>query len=158
MIYSKTCEYAIRALSYLSSGKGERFCLIPEISRATGVPHFYIAKIFQGLVRAGILKSRRGPSGGFAFERDPASVSLFEIVQAVDDISLLADACVMGLDQCSAVNACPLHAVWEEARKNVLASLRKTVITKVRKKMGRLEFRGLDRCRLKATAELKGVS
>ncbi len=71
MIYSKTCEYAIRALAYMADHRDEEMCMIPRISEDTGVPQAYIAKIFQGLVRHGILSSRRGPAGGFSFSRDP---------------------------------------------------------------------------------------
>ena len=69
MIYSKTCEYAIRALAYLAEKKEKSFRMIPEISAKTGVPKFYIAKIFQSLVRSNILASQRGPTGGFSFKK-----------------------------------------------------------------------------------------
>lgn len=152
MIYSKTCEYAIRALAYLTTKKEKDFCMIPDISSGTGVPKSYLAKIFQSLVKNNILTSRQGPGGGFSFKRNPDKVTLFEIVQAVDHTSPLASDCIMGLDQCSAVNACPLHFVWTKAKEEILNTLRKTTLRQMRKKTTRLHFKELNRSRLLMTA------
>ncbi len=152
MIYSKTCEYAIRALAYLAKNKRKSFSMIPEISRQTGVPKFYIAKIFQSLVKSSILTSQRGPAGGFSFKKNPDTLTLFEIIRAVDHISPLASDCVMGLDQCAAANACPLHFVWAKAKEEILCMLRKTTLHQMRKKTTRLHFRELNRSRLLMTA------
>ena len=157
MIYSKTCEYAIRALAYLAK-RGPAFSMIPEISRKTGVPQPYIAKIFQGLVRTGILESQRGPSGGFVFKRRPETVSLLEIVEAIDDLSPLTEECVMGLDRCSRANACPLHFVWSKAKENILETLRGATLKQMTKKIARLRFRKLKRSKLQMTLALRSAA
>jgi Rrf2 family protein len=158
MIYSKTCEYAIRALSYLASKNGQGFAMIPEISRETGVPKPYIAKIFQCLVRTGILESQRGPSGGFVFKRRPETVSLLEIVEAIDDVSPLMRECVMGLDRCSARNACPLHFAWSKAKENILETLKNATLKPMTKKITKLRFRKLKRSRLQMTLALRSAA
>ena len=94
MIYSKTCEYAIRALSYVAAKKEGPLVMIPEISRKAGVPRSYLAKIFQCLVKDNLLISRRGPDGGFTMKKDPREISLLQIVRAVDDITIMQQ-CVM---------------------------------------------------------------
>jgi len=159
MIYSKTCEYALRALSYLASKeRGAALTMIPEVSRKTGVPAPYIAKIFQSLVRSGILESQRGPTGGFAFKRPPETISLFEIVQTIDDVSPLVSQCVMGLDACSSANACPLHVVWARTKNKVLDTLRCTTLSQMRKKIGKLRFREFTRPRLQMKLGLTKVA
>lgn len=148
MIYSKSCEYAIRALAYLAGRPENKRSMISVISIETGIPGAYLAKIFQLLVRNGILKSERGANGGVAFMRPPETVSLFEVMEAVDDTSALATECVMGLDRCSAVNSCPLHVVWSRAKENIMQNLKNLSIKGITKKIGRLEFRKLKRSRL----------
>lgn len=148
MIYSKTCEYALRALSYLASKESGVLTMIPEVSRKTGVPAPYIAKIFQSLVRSGILESQRGPAGGFAFQKPPEAISLFEIIETIDDVSFFANQCVMGLDECSSANACPLHVVWARTKNKVLETLKCTTLNQMRKKIGKLRFREFTRPRL----------
>lgn len=122
MIYSKTCEYAIRALSYLAAKPDQKLTMIPEIGNKTQVPEAYLAKIFQALVKHEILISRRGPSGGFSLKKKPSELTLLEIVKAVDDIERL-NACVMGLEDCSIVNACPMHEVWADTKQKVIERL-----------------------------------
>ncbi|MBI3307438.1 MAG: Rrf2 family transcriptional regulator [Candidatus Omnitrophica bacterium] len=150
MIYSKTCEYALRALGHLASKERGSLTMIPEVSRKTGVPAPYIAKIFQTLVRGGILESQRGPCGGFAFRKSPETISLFEVVQVIDNVSPLVNQCVMGLNECSSANACPLHLIWSRAKENILQCLKTTTLNQMRKKVGRLRYRKLMRSRLQA--------
>lgn len=149
MIYSKTCEYALRALFYLTSKGNGVLTMIPEVSRKAGVPAPYIAKIFQCLVRNGVLESQRGPSGGFTFKRPPETISLFEIVKIIDDVSPLVNQCVMGLDKCSSANACPLHRVWAGTKESIQETLKCTSLTQMRKKVRKLRFRQFIRPRLK---------
>lgn len=148
MIYSKTCEYALRALAYLAPKEKGLLTMIPEVSQKTGAPAPYIAKIFQALVRSGILESQRGPSGGFAFKRPPETISLFEIIRTIDDVSPLVSQCVMGLDACSSANACPLHFVWARTKESILETLKRTTLTQMRKKVAKLRFREFTRPRL----------
>jgi Rrf2 family protein len=55
-----------------------------EIAEACGVPTGHLLKILQQLVRAQILASERGPSGGFALRRAAHEVTLLDIVEAID--------------------------------------------------------------------------
>lgn len=148
MIYSKTCEYALRALAYLASKEKGLLTMIPEVSHKTGVPAPYIAKVFQALARSGILESQRGPTGGFGFKKPPETISLFEIIRTIDDVSPLVNQCVMGLDACSSANACPLHFVWARTKESILETLKRTTLTQMRKKVAKLRFREFTRPRL----------
>jgi Rrf2 family protein len=154
MIYSKTCEYALRALSYLASTEKGTLTMIPEVSCKTGVPAPYIAKVFQSLVRSGILESQRGPTGGFAFKRPPETITLFEIIQTIDDVTAFVNQCVMGLDKCSSANACPLHFIWTRTKKQILNKLRTSTFKQVTKKIGKVKYRELKRSRLNEALQL----
>lgn len=116
MIYSKTSQYAIRALCYLTTKNGG-FATISEVGKATGIPPSYVAKVFQCLVRSGILKSQSGPGGGFSLGVDASKLTLLRIVQAVDEPSESPlKNCVMGQAECNDKNPCSLHPIWKKAR------------------------------------------
>ncbi|MDP3921208.1 MAG: Rrf2 family transcriptional regulator [Candidatus Omnitrophota bacterium] len=147
MLYSKTCEYAVRSLAYLSRQPQGKLRGVPEVSRETGVPGPYVAKIFQHLVGAGILRSSRGKGGGFALDREPATLSLLEIINAIDDIGPWEE-CVMGLDRCNNDNGCPVHTIWKKARERITAKLKRTTLAGMNKKIGKAGYRDLKRAKL----------
>lgn len=136
MIYSKTCEYALRALAYLASRGQGSYVMVSEISGKTKVPEPYIAKIFQGLVRKGLLLSRRGPAGGFALAGSPGKISLYEVVQAVDDKVVFGN-CIMGLGECSDAAACPLHTAWSGLKSKMLGRLKRTTVLELAGRMSK---------------------
>ena len=125
MIYSKTTEYAIRALTYMAL-KPDGACVgAREISREAAVPYAYIAKTFQVLVSSGILQSRKGPSGGFLFARKPSKIYLIDVMNALDDSKQSPlSKCVMGLERCGDANPCPLHFIWLATTKKITEKLK----------------------------------
>lgn len=129
MIYSKTCEYAIRALKDLASRPGGGPAAPSQVSQRTGVPRAYLSKIFQCLVRAGVLSSRGGPGGGNALRVDPARLTLCRVIEALDDAagSPLSN-CVMGRSECSDRSPCSLHPIWADARGRIAEALRRETV------------------------------
>lgn len=156
MIYSKTCEYAIRALLYFAAQKRGVYLLTRTVSRETGISITYLAKIFQELTRYGILDSRRGAKGGFSLKKDPATISLRALVEMIDDPELFK-SCVMGLDRCSDANACPLHEVWKASRQKILREMQDCSILSITKKFGKARYRGMKRGRLNLDLSLSGA-
>lgn len=129
MIYSKTCEYAIRALVFYAEHPERESATIAEISLESGVPRAYIAKIFRCLAGSGILKSMRGAAGGFSLVIPAAKLTVLRIVAALDehDHSPFTN-CLMGLDRCDDKNPCPMHPVWKNAKEEILQRLAETTI------------------------------
>ena len=84
MIYSKTCEYAIRSLIYFAHHPEKDSVTAKQVSRETKVPPAYVAKIFQCLSRSGILTSRRGPRGGYVLAKEPRRVTVSDVVRILD--------------------------------------------------------------------------
>jgi len=147
LIYSKTCEYAIRALLFLAAQKKGEYVSAVKVSRETGVPGPYLAKIFQELSRAKIIDSRRGVAGGAMLAKDPEKISLRLVMETIDDPEHLR-GCVMGLDRCSDTNACPLHAVWSVSKQKILDEMEKCNLMSIKKKIMKAKYRGLKRGRL----------
>ena len=130
MLYSKTCEHAIRALSYLASRSSGDLCLVDEIAEAEDLPRPFTSKILRDLVRAGVLTSSRGPGGGYALARDPDDVSLLEIQQIVDSTDHL-NRCAVGLELCNDEAPCPLHDEFKPLRQSIRVYLEETTLAQM---------------------------
>jgi len=124
LLYSKECEYAIRALTYLSEHPNRR-CLAKEIAEAEDVPYYFLSKILQNLARDGFLTSAKGPKGGFQLASPAQDVTLYDIRASVDGVGDL-DACAAGLDKCNSQMPCPLHESFKPLRERIKAYLRET--------------------------------
>ena len=76
--------YAVRALVELGRHGDSAPVPIGELARRRDVPVQFLEQLFAALRRAGILRSQRGVKGGYSFARDPASITVLEIVELLD--------------------------------------------------------------------------
>lgn len=126
---SQTTGYAIKALSCLN----EPACKsrsTSEIAACAGVPKPYLAKVLNALARYGLVRTRRGVGGGVELARDPQTITLLQIVEAVEGAGWLGD-CLLGLDECSDQRTCPTHDFWQRVRRDITAELAKTTLAAV---------------------------
>ncbi|HJP13403.1 MAG TPA: Rrf2 family transcriptional regulator, partial [Nitrospinota bacterium] len=100
MIYSRPCEYALRALTYITVNSDSELIRTQEIAEAEGLPAPFLAKLLQQLARSGILVSVKGPKGGFGLARPPKEISLLEVVTAIDGEDGFM-RCAIGLAECT---------------------------------------------------------
>jgi Rrf2 family protein len=117
---SSACQDTIRAAVWLSTKPEGEFYRIQEISQSLDLPFHFMAKSLQKLVRAGILLSLRGASGGVTLAQKASDITLLSIIDAVDG-SAFFDACVLGIGDCEAQTPCALHAQWDVWRQEMLA-------------------------------------
>ena len=134
-MFSKTCEHAIRALIFIAhrSKNGERVA-IKEIARNIDAPESFIAKILQSLVRANLVQSSKGPTGGFYIDANGMNNSLADIVKAVDGDKLLT-GCGMGLNYCDEDQPCPIHHDFKKLRNQILAMLHNAKVSMLHDKL-----------------------
>src|ERR1700743_2865416 len=76
--------YAVQALAELARSDGERAVPIGELAPRRQVPVQFLEQLFAVLRRAGILSSQRGVKGGYRFAREPAEVTVLEVVELLD--------------------------------------------------------------------------
>ena len=72
MIYSRSAEYAIRAFVHLAQVPEGKYAMVKNIAEQEDIPAHFLAKILQQLARKGLLRSSKGPTGGFALRVEPA--------------------------------------------------------------------------------------
>ena len=126
MIFSRPCEYAIHAMTYLAATPGAS-ARADEIAEAEEIPLPILSKVLQDLARKGLLDSRRGPGGGFRLSRRPELITLRDIVAAVDSLDEFL-RCVTGLPNCSDETPCPLHEIWKQMRTSLMKSFETTTL------------------------------
>ncbi len=127
MLFSRPCQYAIRALVHLASHQGETLCQAQEIAEAENLPAPSLASVLQDLVRTGLVKSQKGPKGGFCLAHSPHQITLYQIVEAVDGIQSLSQ-CAIGLEDCSGDMLCPLHDQWQEVHQRIITYLQSVTV------------------------------
>lgn len=127
-MFSKTCEYAIRALIYIAqkSKDGNRIG-IKEIASGIDSPEYFIAKILQDLSRKNFVQSAKGPNGGFYMDENNLKLSVADIVREMDGDKLFS-GCGLGLKECSESHPCPIHNDFKHIRKNIKDMLEKSKI------------------------------
>ena len=84
MRISRSTGYALLAVGYIAKNKDQKIILSQSISKAYDIPLEYLLKILQQMVRANILRSKRGPRGGFSLAKTAKKITMLEVVEAVD--------------------------------------------------------------------------
>jgi len=126
-LLSRTGEYALRAVLLLAArGHGEAVP-VGEIAGALGVPRNYLGKTLQRLVRRGVLKSVRGPRGGFALAHRAEALPIAVVVGEFD--AVLPDGrCMLGAEDCDVAHPCAAHARWSAWSKALAGLLEGTTV------------------------------
>lgn len=134
-MFSKACEYAIRAVIYISAENKEgRKVSIHEICEAVEAPSHFTAKILQVLSRNRIVSSQKGVHGGFYLDKIQGDIQLIDIVTAIDGKTLFT-GCGLGLKQCSETEPCPIHDKFKAVRGALKKMLEETTIDELGKKL-----------------------
>ncbi len=118
MIYTKTGEYAIRAILFLARQPKGTLVMSSDIAEKEDIPSHYLAKILQRMAKFGYVDSYKGRGGGFKITNLAKKSSILEIVERVEG-PVINLKCVTGLKECSDEYPCPLHEEWTELRNRI---------------------------------------
>jgi Rrf2 family protein len=122
LLFSRECEYALQAVLYLALQREDGMTSIKTLTRKLDIPYHFLAKILQRLTRKGLLRSLKGPTGGFTLSLPAEKITLFQIIEAIDGAEFMT-TCVLGFSECSGRNPCSVHEQWGEMRTSIHAML-----------------------------------
>ncbi|MGO9248970.1 MAG: RrF2 family transcriptional regulator [Solirubrobacteraceae bacterium] len=77
-------DYAVRAVIELASGNRDSPRKVDELAQAQGIPVSFLENILTQLRSSGIVRSQRGPEGGYWLARPPEEVNLAQVIRAVE--------------------------------------------------------------------------
>ena len=125
MNLSKTSEYAIRLLLYLSLHP-DRLVTTRELNSNLNLSFKYIGRLLAQLVNAGFVFSERGKSGGYKLLKKPQEIKLIDVIKVVDDWNKYTQ-CMMGFGNCSEENPCAIHDMWAPFREKLIHLFETTI-------------------------------
>jgi len=122
---SRKIDYGLRAMIYLASISPEAVVPFREIARQMMVPEDFLAKILKTLVDQGLVRSTRGPHGGYALGKPATDISFLEVIEAVEG-PIAINVCLDGEDPCAKAEFCTMVDVWREGQEKMLEVYRRT--------------------------------
>ena len=122
-------EYALRAMIHLADRPGGVARGI-EIAEREQIPKYFLEKVIRDLMRGGLVRSHRGPGGGYELARAPELVTFKDIIEAVEG-PITLNICVDGSSICALQPACRMYRVWEEGQRVLLKVFSQTTLKEI---------------------------
>jgi Rrf2 family protein len=136
MWVSRRTDYATRALLALSLKQGGPMKL-EEIARATAVPQSVLEQVMPVLRTAGVVRSERGPAGGYRLNKRPEEITLERVVRLFQgQLAPIGCATRSQPEVCPMMLACSLREVWEEVRDATITILGRTTFADLARRAG----------------------
>ncbi|HWQ03677.1 MAG TPA: RrF2 family transcriptional regulator [Candidatus Nitrosotenuis sp.] len=127
MIFSRTAEYALRAMTFLATQPQGKLSGARAIAQSEQIPMPFLWKILHTLARQRLIRSFKGIHGGYELAQPASKITLSAVVLATDGNDF-GTQCVLGLPRCGETNACPLHNTWKEIRARMTDMLEHTTL------------------------------
>lgn len=126
MFFSKSFGYAVRGILYIALMQNEKnYVQVEEIAARLAAPRHFMGKVLKKLVKEKILKSVKGPSGGFSLTEDTLKIPVMRLIEITEGRSEL-DNCVLRAKECNSLNPCPMHFQLTEIKTRLIATLSNT--------------------------------
>lgn len=126
MRITRTSRYAIRAVVELARRGNDRISA-ETLSRDLELPENYLSKTLHALAREGLLDSNRGPGGGYRLAVPPDDLPLMRVIETFETLDA-SEECVLGREECSEENPCPVHSEWKEVAAPIVKFFRRTTV------------------------------
>jgi Rrf2 family transcriptional regulator, cysteine metabolism repressor len=122
-------EYASRAMLELALRFADGPQHIRDISAAQDIPGRFLEQILLQLKRAGYLRSRKGPRGGYLLSRPPERISVAEVIRVMDGpLAPIDCVSVTAHELCPKEESCVLKGLWKETRDAIAEILERTTL------------------------------
>ncbi len=127
-MFGRTADYALRALLLLAHKEYHgRYLRADEIAHAIGAPRNYTSKVLNEVAKAGLIKSSRGPTGGFQLAKAAHTISVGSVVD-VFVAPTVNSRCLNGNGPCNPNRPCAAHHRWTSVIRAQRAPLDTTTI------------------------------
>ena len=119
---SRRGDYGVRAMLALAGQDGTGWTSVPRISSAMQIPERFLPRVMADLTRAGLVEGRAGRAGGYRLARPATSISLLDVIVAVEPEPELR-TCILRGGPCGVDGRCAVHAAFTDAREAMLGQL-----------------------------------
>jgi Rrf2 family protein len=132
VIFSTRAEYGVRLMAHLAARDDDVPAALAAIAEAEGLPVAYLEQLARRLREAGLVESRRGARGGYTLARPATSITMAEVVRALEGRiapieCITADADADGVPVCSREaatdRACPSKLLWTRVQGAIVGTL-----------------------------------
>jgi Rrf2 family cysteine metabolism transcriptional repressor len=128
---STKSRYALRAMMELALREGTGSVQLREIAKAQHVSAKYLEQLAIPLRHAGLLRTERGPTGGYELARPSTAITALDVVEAVEGPLALLD-CIGRTAACDRTEACAARALWVQVQDAIDAVLSRTTLAQLR--------------------------
>ncbi len=127
-------QYGVRAMVELARCYGQGPVSLARVAESQNLPQAYLEQLFRSLKEKGLVRSKRGPSGGYMLAREPKRISIGQIVRAVEGPIIPAPCASEDLENCDCewVEECVVRPVWVKLRESIGSVLDSTTLADVR--------------------------
>ena len=132
MILSKTSEYSLRILSFMTQ---ETYPLYTAtlLQKELDIPYRYLRKLLTRLAKSGYIIGSKGRNGGYVFKKKPEEIYLSDIIDVVEGFESFK-SCLLGNYQCDQKNPCPMHLIWAETKEKIIKVFTTTSLADLKNK------------------------
>ncbi len=127
MKFSQSIDLAIHALITMAEQPTDEPIMIRKLANSVQASESYLARIMLNLVKTGLIKSIRGKHGGFVFKKPPHTITIADVVIAMDQ-DVAEFNCSWEIRNCDQSKECTLRNLFKEAQEQMLAVLRSMTI------------------------------
>lgn len=119
---SRRADYAVRITLELSRLPEDALISAGELADCTQVPKSFLHKIVADLVKAGLVVTYKGPTGGLTLSRPACSINVRHVIEAVDG-PICLNACLLRPHECPRDGICPAHTFWGRLQQTLLMEM-----------------------------------
>ena len=132
MQITRAGEYGVLGLLALARRAPGQVTMIDEVSREEDISKSFLAKIFQSLARAGLVRSNRGTGGGFTLVKQPADITVLEVIEAIEG-KIAFQRCLEDKPDCTHMGGCALCGLLHQAQDSVKDVFARTTLDSLAK-------------------------
>jgi FeS assembly SUF system regulator len=130
---TKLSDYGIVLLTYFARTGAKQSLTARDLAFASGVPLPTVSKLLKSLQRSGLLSSHRGVKGGYALSRDPALISIADIIRAIEGPIAVTECTGAEKDLCDIELGCPVRSNWQRINAAVSEALGQLTLAEMTK-------------------------